>query len=202
MTNIWVRVTLALSLLTPCFCRAELLLYKGLMKMNRVGDGGEAKQSYRVWVLADPETGVVVKLNYFSAAGFRLYTVEEHQGFQSVLVASARGRTNSVMSKAESSLNASNQLSVSSIFLQGTNARLTASRTNTVWFPRTLDWTSRGVSPSTRTSLSETWAETGVVAFDSSETVFSHTHGESLAQAEARLIAEFQTKGYREFLLR
>jgi hypothetical protein len=202
MMTVLLRGFVALTLSTPCFCQAELLFYKGLMKMDRLGDGGESKQSYRVWVVVDRETGHMAKLDYFSAVGFRLYTVEEYQGFQTVGVAAGGGRTNSVITKAETSLNSSNQLTVSSIFVQGANARLGVKPGSTVWFPRTLDWTSRGVAPSAHTVLSETWTETGVVTFDGIETAASNTRAETLAQAEARLIAEFQGKGYREFLVR
>src|SRR5512135_2476 len=124
MTTVLIRVGLTLLLLAPSYARAELLFYQGLMKMDRLGDGGEAKQSYRAWVIVEPDTGSMVKLNYFSAAGFKLYTVDDYQGFQTAVVAGTLGRTNSILSKAETSLDTSNQLSVTSIFLQGVNTRL------------------------------------------------------------------------------
>lgn len=202
MRTVLLRVTLALCLLTPCLSQAQLLFYRGLMKTDHLGDSGESKQTYRAWILLDRDTGNMAKINYFSAAGFKLYTVEEYPGLQISTVTGTRGATNSLLTLAESSLDASNRLMVTSIFLQGANRRLTTKRGSTISFPSTLSWVSRGVEPSTRTALSTSWSETGAAAYDSGESTTSNNRGETLAEAEARLVTEFQNKGYQEFLLR
>jgi hypothetical protein len=199
MRTVLFRTFLTFTLLAAPFCRADLLLYRGVLRMDHLGDGGEAKQSYRAWILLDRETGNMAKIDYYSAAGFKFYTVEEYQGFQFTSVAGAHGITNSLITKAATSLDESNQLLVTSIFLQGPNKHLTVKRGGTLSFPGTLSWASRGVAPSTRSGLPEAWAESGAVSFSASETTTSNNHAETLAQAEARLIADFQTKGYREY---
>jgi hypothetical protein len=200
-TVLWL-VTLSLGLLAPGFCQAELLIYKGNDKINKVGDGGKSFQRYEVWLVMDRTNGNVAKIDYFSARGFKLYTVEEFQGFQTLTVEAGKGRTNSIIAQAQTSIDQSNQVTVTAVFLQGSNARLTVSHGSTLRFPKILDWNSQGVSPFPGTSLSQSWTETGVFVFNGSQTTYSNGHAETLAQAETRLVSVLQAKGYSEFALK
>ena len=202
MRNILWVMTLAVTLLAPGFCRAELVIYKGNVKIDKVGDGGKSQQRYHVWLLMDRATGNVSKIDYFSARGFKLYTVEEFQGLHTLAVLAGRGRTNSIIAQAETTFDQSNQVSVASVFIEGANSRLTVNQGSTISFPRILDWNSQGVAPFPGTSLSQSWTESGVFAFNGSQTLSSNGHAETLAQAEARLVSALQTKGYSEFALK
>lgn len=202
MKNGSFRMLLALCLLAPFFCQAELLIYKGSMKMHRLGDGGESRQTYKVLLVLERATGEIARINYFSASGLKLYTVEQAQGFHALAAVGARGRTNTVLAQAETSVNESNQVTATSVFITGAQAKLTVNRGSTAFFPKVLSWAGRGVAPSSRTADSQVWEETGILAFYESATVASNKNGETLAQAEARLIAGFQSGGYREFMLK
>ena len=201
MKKIFLGIGLALALL-PSGGRAELLFYQGNLRMERIGNGGRSAQTYQTTVVLDLTNGALAKISSFSARGFKLYSVEELDGLQVLAVAAPYRRTNSVVAQAQTTVDASNQVVVSSLFVQGANSRLAVKSGEVADFPRILNWDSREVSPFAGTDLSQTWFETGVVAFRSSDTISSNKRGETLAEAEARLIAGLQAKGYSQFTLK
>lgn len=189
--------------LSTSFCQAEVLVHNGQMKSLLAGGRSESRRTFRAIVVTDPQAGRIVKISYFpSARGLKLYTTEEFDGLFLLKSHVARGVTNTVLAKGESSISQSNGVTVLSLFAQGHDARLTVNRGVTMTFPRTLSWSYAGLAPSSIEGTCETWQETGVLRFDTSRTSSFNGGGQTLEGAVARVKADLEYHGYREFDLK
>jgi hypothetical protein len=201
MKNYFFGLILVCCLGLPSVSSAELLVYKGSMSMRRAGNGGESRHTYRVYVLVDRATAQVAKINYYPVAGGLFYSVDDPVFFSTNSVEIANSRSNTVLARGESSINENNQATISSALVKGTNSRLAVKHGVVTVFPRVLDWNYNGLRPLPDSASSETWQETGVLAYDQTGTVYSNTREETMADAQARLTARLDAIGYREVKL-
>jgi hypothetical protein len=201
MKNYFFGLILACSLVVPAVSNAELLIYRGSMNMRRAGNGGESHHTYRVYVLVDHATAQVTKINYYPVAGGLFYSVDDPVSFSTSSVEIANGRSNTVLAAGESSVNDNNQATISSAFVKGTNARLPVKHGVVLEFPRLFDWNYSGLRPLPERTSSETWQETGLLAYDRAGSVYSNAHEETVADARGRITARLEAMGYREVKL-
>ena len=200
MRNNVLRLLLTVAVAVPALCSAEILVFKGSMNMRRSGGGGESRHPYRTFVIIDRDSGNVGKIDYYTVGGF--YCVNPVQNLSASKVALAGGRQMTVLAAAATTMTETNQVTVTSTFVRGTDGRLVVNRGATTVFPRLLDWNDRGVVPTADGSTSTMRDETGVLSFDQVSTVYGNSHSETLADEQSRLINYLQSKGYREIVVK
>ena len=203
MKPIFLRLLLIAAFLPPSLCRSQLVFFKGTIKSDIAGGQNEVRQTWRTIVVFEPSSGNLVKLNYLSASGgLKVFTDEQIGGFVSTQVTFARGRTNTVLAAAQSSTDTNSQVSATACFLRGANTRLNLTRTNTLLFPKLLNWSYNGLGASSATGSMTSWLETGVLSFDAASTLTANSQNEALIDAETRLRGYLQTLGYREVVIK
>jgi hypothetical protein len=185
---------LAVSLAAPA--AAEVILYKGTVKVTYTGQNQTMKLSFKAFLVVDHDTADVAELLYASVSGTKFYSTGFLTNQHIVEVTGARLKQYSALTRPASDCDIADGLTGEAVVLQGANSLLAVGTNTTISFPKTLTSVEQGYSEdSGPASLIN---GTLTASFDKNRTIASNTAGDTLDSAFDKLVAYVQSLGYTE----
>ncbi len=177
---------------------AQVLIYRGSMRLDRTGNQTETKLTYNAWIILDVPGREIRKINFFNTGGLKVFSVEDLGGFAISQVASGKNHTNTIIASSQID---STVPQFTATFLKGPNSQLQVSAAEKHFgFPAVLSWSGRGVAPLSDHGDSGAWEETGVVAFDRNTSMTNNAVTNNIAAVGLVLSNALKAKGFQEVI--
>ena len=188
-------ITLFTLFLGSFSARAELLIYKGTEKFINTSLNNGAPDTQKLVVIVDHDTGYFGRVFYGTINGAKEMSFGLHTNVHIVPIVSVNGKSYTAITFIPTDCQAQTSPGNEGIALQGLNAQLKVSATNSVTFPKSMVEYAEGVTHnSAGTPILDQYRRT--ITFSPVQTIASNTAGETLEAAFARIVTEVRAMGY------
>ena len=192
---LFLRLLLAVTILTPAVAPAELIFYKGPRTDTYVGEGHGLTVAWKMVLIVDHDTAKSARLQYATINGVKRYSTTSWTNTHFVHVTGATG-SYTVIARPPTQCEMDCGATGEGVYCKGRDATLTLNTNSTVSFPRIMSDRGNGLSYSQTSGQPNLVDGSFQVTFDRPGTIASNRTGETLEAALARLIAHFESLGY------
>lgn len=185
-------------LLTPLAASCEVLIYKGTSKESYIGDSSGVKIGSRLFLVVDRAAGKVARVQYTVLNGEKRYNTGTVTNLHEIVVEGAKGKSYSVLSRPpkQCAEDPAPESVSEGIYLSGVSALLTIDPETTTVFAKVVVSDGSGLFYSSQSNQPIIGQGSFVATFNQKETLASHTAGEDLDAAVARLVDQLELLGY------